>query len=268
MSKKEQNLIKTENGKAVPDSTGADVKNDKRRLMKWGLVVTLFVTAALLSLYFVSPYRLIENISVSGSEEVYDQAVLDSSGLSSGQSIWENYLNRNEIEERILEANPQVKKAEVALTGMQTFTITIEEYSTVAYLSNDNSYKKILENGDILNETVPRIHSSQPILNDFEEGRPLEKIIVEYEKVDEEVKALISEIDFLNNERNRLLVRVFMNDGNEVLVNVPNFSDRLNYYQGMKEAVENRKGLFDLEAGAYFIPFSTEEESEKIEDFE
>lgn len=268
MSKNEEKLTKTENDRSAPSSSVVYLKNDRRRLIKWGILVTLFFAVALLSLYFVSPYRLIENISVSGSEEVYDQAVLDSSGLSSGQSLWEKYLKRNEIEEHIVGSNPQVKEAELTLSGIQDFTIAIEEYTTVAYLSNDNTYKKILENGDILDESVPRLNASQPILNDFEEGRPLDQIIEEYEKVDDDIKSLISEIDFLNDERNELLVRVFMNDGNEVLVNVPNFSDRLNYYLDMKEAVDNTEGLFDLEAGAYFIPFSAEEEPEEIEDFE
>lgn len=268
MSKKEETFTKTENRESAPGSSVIYLKNDKGRLIKWGIVVTLFLAAALVSFYFVSPYRLIEDVSVSGTDDVYDQTVLNSSGLSSGQSIWENYLNKKEIEERIIDSNPQVKEADLTLSGMQNLTIAIDEYKTVAYLANDDSYMKILENGDILDETVPRINASQPILNDFEEGRPLEQIIEEYEKIDEEVKSLISEIDFLNDERNRLLVRVFMNDGNEVLVNIPNFSDRLNYYQEMKDTVDDVNGVFDLEAGAYFIPFSDEEDSEEIEDFE
>jgi len=268
MSKQEENFTKNEKKVSAPESSVVYLKKDRRRLLKYGIVVTLFLAAGLLSFYFVSPYRLVEEVSVTGTDEVYDQTVLDSSGLSSGQSIWENYLNRDRIEEQIVESNPQVKEAELTLTGMQALTITIEEHQAVAYLASDNTYRKILENGVILDETVPRINSGQPILNDFEEGRALNQVLDEYEKIDEEVKELISEIDYLNDERNSLLLRVFMNDGNEVLVNAPNFSERLNYYKEMKNTVDDVKGLFDLEAGAYFIPFSDEEESEEIEDFE
>ncbi|MER2063125.1 MAG: cell division protein FtsQ/DivIB [Alkalibacterium sp.] len=268
MSKKEQIVTKNENNESDLKSTVSDLRKERGRFIKWGIVVTLFLVTGLLSFYFVSPYRLVNNIYVSGTDEVYDQTVLNSSGLSSGQSIWEKYLNRETIEERIIEMNPQVKGAKVTLTGLQDFTISIEEYETVAYLTKDNMYKKILENGDILDETVPRINSNQPILKDFEEGRALEQIISEYEEVDDEIKGMISEIEYLNDERNRLLIRVFINDGNEVLVNIPNLSDRLNYYPEMKDAVEDVAGLFDLEAGAYFIPFSNEEESEELETFE
>lgn len=268
MSKKEETFTKTKKRESAPQSSVVYLKNDRKRLIKWGIIVVIFLTTMLLSIYFVSPYRLVREISVSGTVEVYDQVVLNSSGLKSGQSVWENYVNKSEIEQRIIADNPQVKDAELSLSGLQEFKITIKEYSTVAFLSQDQSYKKVIENGDILDETVPRINSSQPILNDFEKGRPLDQMIEEYEKVDDNVQALISEIDFLNDERNRLLVRVFMNDGNEVLVNVLNFSERLNYYIEMKNAVDNSKGLFDLEAGAYFIPFSEEDETQNIGDLE
>lgn len=262
MSNQEDKSIQKKKQTMTDESSVIHLKKDRIRLMKWGIVVVAFLVTSLISFYFISPYRLIDDITVSGSEEVYDQNVLDSSGLSSGESIWENYMNKSAIEERIVQENPQVSQAELTLSGVQNITITIEEYATVAYLANENSYKKILKNGDILDESVPRINASQPILNDFEEGRPLELMIEEYDNVNIEVQRIISEIDFLKDERNEMLVHVFMNDGNEVLVSIPIFSERLNYYQQMKEAVEKETGLFDLEAGAYFVPFTADEEDD------
>lgn len=270
MSNKEENFTQLKKKKESPETSVSDSKGNRRRLIKWAIVVTLFLMTGLLSFYFTSSYRLIDGITVEGSKEVYDQTILDSSGLEPGESIWENYLNKSEIEEKVVEADPQIRKADLTFSGIQGFTIHVEEYKTVAYLSNDNTYKKILENGVILEETVPRITAAQPILNGFEQGRPLELMITEYEDVDEEVKRIISEIDYLDDERNDKLVHVFMNDGNEVLVSIPVFSERLNYYHQMKDAVDNIPGLFDLEAGAYFVPFSAEEEEghEIIEEFE
>lgn len=268
MSNKEEKKTATKNEHTSTESSVIHLKQARKRLIKWGIVVSLFFITGLISFYFISPYRLIDEISVSGSNDVYDQVVLESSGLTSGESIWENYLNRKAIEEKIVNENPQVAQANVSLAGIQDIIISIEEYKTVAYLSNDNAYKKILENGDILDESVPRINSNQPILNEFEEGRPLDLMIEEYEKVNEDVKSLISEIDYLHDDRNTMLVSVYMEDGNEVLVSIPSFSERLNYYHQMKAAVNDSEGLFDLEAGAYFIPFSTEESPEEIESFE
>ncbi|OJF96513.1 cell division protein FtsQ/DivIB [Alkalibacterium sp. 20] len=270
MSNKEGKLTESEKLKKSTDSSVIHLKQAKKRLINWGVVVGVFLFILLISLYFISPYRLANNISVSGSEEVYDQVILDSSGLTSGDSIWEEYLNKRKIEEKIVQDNPQVAQAELSLSGIQDFVIKIEEYKTVAYLASDNTYKKILENGNILEEAVPRINAHQPILTGFEEGRPLELMIDEYEQVDEEVQMLISQIDYLQHDRNDMLLSVFMNDGNEVLVPIPVFAERLNYYHQMKAAVDNTTGLFDLEAGAYFIPFTSdnEDDPEEIEGFE
>lgn len=268
MSKKEEKQPTQTNEKKSAESSDAHVKHDKMRVVKWVIVVGLFLFSGLISFYFISPYRLINEITVVGSVDVYDQVILESSQLSSGDSIWENYLNRDRIEEKIIQENPQVSQANLSLSGMQAIVITIEEYQTVAYLSNDNSYKKILENGKILENSVPRLNATEPILTNFEQGRPLLRLIDEYEKVDEDIQAIISEIDYIDHERNAMLVTVYMDDGNEVLVTIPNFSERLNYYREMKATVDDTKGLFDLEAGAYFIPFSSEEEPEEIEEFE
>ncbi|WP_423189669.1 cell division protein FtsQ/DivIB [Alkalibacterium sp. f15] len=269
MSKKEGKRTESEKLKTSTDSSVIHLKQSRKRLINWGIVVGLLLFILLISLYLVSPFRLANDISVSGSEEVYDQVILDSSGLNSGDSIWEEYMNKRKIEEKIVQDNPQVAQAELSLSGIQNFVITIEEYKTVAYLSSNNTYKKILENGDILDESVPRINANQPILNGFEEGRPLELMIDEYEKVDADVQMLISEIDYLQHDRNDMLVSVFMNDGNEILVSIPVFAERLNYYNQMKAAVDNTRGMFDLEAGAYFIPFTSdnEDDPEEIEGF-
>lgn len=268
MSNIEDKLTKLDKEKADAGSSVIHVRKSRVRLIKWGLIVGLFILTTLISLYFISPYRLIDTITVSGSEEVYDQVVLDSSGVESGDSVIENYLNRGKIEEKIVAENPQVSQAELSIAGIQDIVILIEEYQTVAYLSNENSYDKILENGEILEESVPRINDNQPILSEFEEGKALNALIDEYDNLEDDVQGKISEIDYLENERNEMLVRVFMNDGNEVLISIPSFSERLNYYDQMKEAVNDTKGIFDLEAGAYFIPFTSEEETEVLEEFE
>ncbi len=268
MNKKEEQKSTSQKKNTSSESSVIQLKRNRKTLVKWAIVVFLFIITGSISFYFISPYRLIDEISVLGTSDVYDQVVLESSGLSSGESLWENYLNRKNIEEKIVNENPQVSQAQVSISGIQDVIITIDEYETVAYLSNENSYKKILENGEILEDSVPRVDSNQPILNAFEEGRALDLMIEEYDKLNEDVQTVISEIDYLQDDRNTMLVSVYMEDGNEVLVSIPSFSERLNYYHQMKSAVNNTEGLFDLEAGAFFIPFSSEEDLEEIEEFE
>ena len=59
-----------------------------------------------------------------------------------------------------------------------------------------------------------------------------------------------------------------MNDGNQVIGLYDNISKRLNYYPTMVESVEGELGVFNLETGAYFRPFSSEYKMQKIPDTE
>lgn len=265
MKKSEEKLNNDEPQTSV-ESPFIKQEKSKNIILKWLLIVSVFFISILVSLYFLSSYSLINEIAVEGTNEVYDQNVLESSEVSPGDSLWRTYFNKSEIENRIEEQNKQVSSAHLGFSGINNFVLKIEEYETVAYLTQDNQYKKILENGTILEEVVPRPSTNQPILSGFTEGTALELILREYSHLNEQVKLLISEIEYQDNERNSMLVHVYMNDGNEVLASVPSFSERMNYYPEMVRAVDGEKGLFDLEAGAYFIPYDSEEESEELEE--
>lgn len=269
---------KTRKSEFQPHSKSSFIEKIKSRknVWKWLLVVTVFLVSILISLYFLSPYSLIREISVEGTVEVYDQRVLEATGLQSGDPLWGSYANKKEIEKAVVSANPQVSDASLSFAGINSFLIHINEFETVAYLSTNNQYNKILENGVILDDRTPRPSSDQPILSHFSEGRALEIILDEYVKVDNQVRMLISEIEYVESDRNAMLVHVYMNDGNEVIASIPSFSERINYYMEMARAVNGKKGVFDLEAGAYFIPYSADgdmeldeiEEIEELDDLE
>ncbi|MDN6195258.1 MAG: hypothetical protein L0I93_02045 [Atopostipes suicloacalis] len=46
-----------------------------------------------------------------------------------------------------------------------------------------------------------------------------------------------------------------MNNGNRILAKIPDFSEKMSFYPKMVQAVESKKGVFDMEAGIYFTPF-------------
>lgn len=257
--KEETEEVKNDGGKA---SSFSRLTSFNRLYIKWGMLVLLFMFSIILSAYSISPYSEVNGVSVEGTNEVYDQAVYQGSTIQMGDSIVTVLRNRSEIEEAIESSIPQISEASVRLSGLQTINITVSEYETVAYLLNEDQYYKILENGVILDEFLPRITSNQPVLLNFSQGSVLDRMLVEYEEVEESIKAIVSEIELMDSDRNDMLVRIFMNDGNEVLASIPTLAERLNYYLQMRETVGSEKGLFDLEAGAYFIPFTSDEYEE------
>ena len=257
MSKKE-GLEETAGNSQVGTASSSHTESRRRLYWKWSGLMLVFTLAIFVSLYTISSYSNVKDVSVEGTSEVYDQEVFNNSSITIGDSVLGTYFGREDIETRITEAIPQVSGAELKVTGLQSVTITISEYETVAFLQTDDHYQKILENGVILDETLPRITSSQPVLLNFSQGEALERMLSTYEEVDDQVQSLISEIVHVEDDHNPMLVRAFMNDGNEVLASIPTFAERMNYYLQMRETVDGN-GVFDLEAGAYFIPYDSEE---------
>lgn len=264
--KEENDRVKNNEHKKIPSFSR--LKSVRVLYIKWALLVLVFLLLMVLSAYVISPYSEVNDITVDGTSEVYDQDVYEQSHIIAGDSLFDIFRNRSDIEETIVSNIPQVSDARLSVSGLQSVKLTVSEYDTVAYLLNEDSYFKILENGVILDESLPRITSNQPVLLNFSEGATLNRMIEEYDELNEQIKSSISEIELMESDRNEMLVRAFMNDGNEVLASIPSLSERLNYYLEMRETVGNEKGLFDLEAGAYFIPFTSEDYDELEEDVE
>lgn len=251
-------------GKSSPQSNNM---NQKEILKKFIPLVLFFLFCIIGALYFLSPYSEVETLTVEGSEDVLDQQVIDYSGVRSGDSLWATYFNRSQIEEQVTLELPQVSDVTLSFSGMNDFTFEIEEYETVAYISEEQGYLKVLENGEVLEDEYTTSIGNQPVFLSFEEGNALNRIITEFEELDPSIQDLISEVEHIESEHNPLLVRAYMNNGNQVLASIPNFSDRLSYYPQMVQAVEGQYGLFDLEAGAFFIPFvNNDPETEELEE--
>lgn len=230
------------------------------------MLILLFSFAILIVVYFVSSLSKVDIISVSGSKEVADQEIIDVSQIKAGDDFWKIFFERKEISEKIFSELPQVKSAEINFGGLNDYTIEIEEYQTVAYLAEDNKYYNILENGKIVNESRKVSIGNPPIFKNFEESKALSTIIVQYELLNENIQNSISEIENTPSNIDDHLIKLYMNDGNEVIASIPSFAEKMVYYPDMVKKIGDQKGTFNIEVGAYFSPFEyTEEEKETPE---
>lgn len=218
------------------------------------IVVVNIIVIGILA-YFISPLSKVDSISVEGTQVVYDQEVINQSGLRSGETVLQ-VMGSFDAVEKELEANiPQVADASVYLNGINEIVVNIKEYSTVAYIAQDESYLRVLENGTVLDDEFAVSIGNQPVLSKFKEGETLNMMIAEISKLNLPILNLISEIELVESRSNPLFIRVYMNNGNRILSTIPTFSEKISYYPQMVQAVEGRKGIFDMEAGVYFIPF-------------
>jgi len=216
----------------------------------------IFGFLILFSIYMLSPLSNIDTVNVQGNTEVADQAVIENSGIQSGDPVWSTVFNQGEIEQTIVDNIPQASEAELSFSGIDTFTLNIQEFSTIAFLENEpGEHVKVLENGELAGTESGTV-GERPILLNFQDDEVLAQLVEQLNQLDESIIQLISEIEKVDLERNPLLVRTYMNDGSQVIASIPSYAERISLYPQLVETVDGQKGIFDLEAGAYFTPFA------------
>ncbi|MGE7366041.1 cell division protein FtsQ/DivIB [Desemzia incerta] len=258
------NARKSSNSARSLEENLPKLKKQRRSKMYRRLIplLLLFSCAILIVVYFISPLSKVGTISVDGSKNVTDQQVIDSSQLSSGMPLWTTLWNDEETEKAVLDI-PQVKSADVKRQGWNNIVVTVEEYKMIAYSHIKDDYFPILENGKIVNESKKVSMGNNPIFKDFSEGKALDILIEQYKLLNTSVQNGISEIEHTPTETDEYLIKIYMNDGNQVVATLPSFAEKMNYYPDMVQKVGDQNGLFNLEVGGYFTPFESDTSDSK-----
>lgn len=228
-------------------------------LQRYIPIVAINVIVILILGFFISPWSKVSTVSVEGNNAVYVQEIIDESGVRGGDSLIDTLQEREAIEQSVTDQLEQVKSTSVEVSGLNDLSIQVEEFDTVSYIAQEGSYLRVLENGVVLDDVYDVSIGNQPVLSNFEEGEALNLMIEEISQLDAPILNLISEIELVESRSNPLFIQVFMNNGNRVLSSIPAFSEKIPFYPQMVQAVEGQQGVFDMEAGVYFIPFATED---------
>src|SRR5699024_10356255 len=209
-------------------------------------IVIINLLIIIIMSYLISPLSKVATIVVKGNEAVYDQQIIEESGIRSKDSVLELMRKKDTTAENIVQNLPQVSESSVDISGFNEVIIQVKEYNTVAYIAKEQSYLRVLENGTVLDEEYNVSIGNQPVLTKFEEGAALDRMNEELSKVDMPILNLISEIELVTDRENSLFIRVYKNNGNRVLSLIPTFSEKIPYYPQMVKAVNGKKGVFDM----------------------
>ncbi|MGB7366163.1 cell division protein FtsQ/DivIB [Carnobacterium jeotgali] len=252
------------NPKSLEDTMPKLKKQRQKKLItRLIALILLFSFAILVVVYFISPLSKVDMLSVSGTKEVADQEIIDVSQIKSGDNLWKVFFERKEISKNLLSELPQVKSMKISFDGLNDYIIKIEEYQTVAYLAEENKYYNILENGKIVNESRKVSIGNPPIFKSFEENKALKAMIEQYKLLNENIQNSISEVEYTPSEIDDYLIKLYMNDGNEVVASIPSFAEKMIYYPDMVKKIGVQKGTFNIEVGAYFSPFEFNNEKKE-----
>jgi cell division protein FtsQ len=229
-------------------------KKANRRLIS--LLLLFFILIACI-LYFQSPLSHVQTIKVTGNDVYSDKDIIQKANLSSDTNIWK--VENEEVEKKISQL-PEIKKVEVKKQFPATVSIGIEELKRIAYVSVENYFLPVLENGKILNSNQnTSIPLNAPILFQFTEDAMLKEMIKAIDQLPEEVLNSISEVHYDPTESDEFHIFLYMNDGNEVSATIRSFAEKMVHYPAIVSQLEpNQKGVINLEVGSYFKAFEPE----------
>ncbi len=205
---KKENIVSIED--RIPKLKQHRKKKANRRLL---LLLSIFLVMILAVVYFQSPLSHVKKVEVDGNELVSDKTVISKSGITQGMNVWS--VNKENTVKH-LKKLPEIKEASLKMSFPNSYEIHIKEYEKKAYLSKDNKFYIILENGKVLNKGTESIPVDAPLLRGFNQDKALVKMIDELGKLPKEVQHLISEINLVPTKTDQYHLTLFMNDGFEV----------------------------------------------------
>ncbi|WP_079480371.1 cell division protein FtsQ/DivIB [Halobacillus salinus] len=217
----------------------------------------LFVLISLV-IYLQSPLSHVRNINVEGAQHISSEEITKLSGVTTDTNYWQ--VNAKEIQKQI-ESHEQINSADVSRQFPSTVEIEVKEAERIGYVMEKGQYRAILEDGTQLEATsVPA--GDAPVLAGFSKATYLEEMSKELKELPSSVASLISEIHWVPKEGNPYQIRLYMNDGYEVLASIRNFSTKMPSYPSIVSQLEpGSHGIIHIDVGAYFEELPEEEGS-------
>ncbi|MBQ6840581.1 MAG: FtsQ-type POTRA domain-containing protein [Bacilli bacterium] len=209
-------------------------KKKKRKLRISGLIFILLVLYIIAMLGYYLFTMPIKRIIVNGNVNVTEHEILKMANISVETSVFK--ASSSSIKKRLKEI-PLIDDVKIKKSILGTITITIEENKLLFY--DVLTGKLYLSNENTIAEEDKYI--GYPTLVNYVPSDILKSFIKGLSKIDEDIIAMISEIEYSPDKYNdvviddeRFLLR--MNDGNIVYINIVNI-EKLNRYQTIYASV-------------------------------
>ncbi|MDQ0227079.1 cell division protein FtsQ/DivIB [Metabacillus niabensis] len=234
-------------------------KSNRRLIM----FLSVFFLLILLVIYFQSPLSKVGSITVKGNEIVDSKKIIELSGITASTGFWN--INEQQVI-RTVNSILQIKDVKVEKKLPNHIILNITEHKSVAYLEKDGVYLPILDNGEVLKEFEERLPADAPVLKNWDDEEDIKEMIKELTKIPPSIFNSISEIHHTPGKTDPWLVRLYMNDGYEVIASVRTFAKKMELYPSIvSELDENSEGVIHLEVGSYFESYKPLQEEEKNE---
>ena len=212
----------------------------------------LFLSLLLLvvSAYLLSPYATMKDIRVEGTVQTTDDDIRQASGIQDSDYMINLLLDKAKYEEQI-KSNYWVESAQLVYQFPTKFTIKVKEYDIVAYYVSGESHYPILSSGQLETSSVSLVSLPETYISVlFNDSEQIKTFTSELSQISPELKSAIQKVELAPSKVTSDLIRLTMNDSDEVLVPLSEMSKKLPYYSKIKPQL-SEPSVIDMEAGIY-----------------
>ena len=218
----------------------------------WRAISILFLSLLVLvvSAYLLSPYATMKDIRVEGTVQTTADDIRQASGIQDSDYTINLLLDKAKYEEQI-KSNYWVESAQLVYQFPTKFTIKVKEYDIVAYYVSGESHYPILSSGQLETSAVSLVSLPETYISVlFNDSEQIKTFTSELSQISPELKSAIQKVELSPSKVTSDLIRLTMNDSDEVLVPLSEMSKKLPYYSKIKPQL-SEPSVIDMEAGIY-----------------
>ena len=215
--------------------------------------VTILVPSFLilfLSIYLLSPLATMKHIEVMGNVQTSADQVREASGIRDSDYTISLLLNKDKHAEMV-KSNHWIESAKIVYQFPVHFTIEVKEFEIVAYSVSGDNYYPILSSGSIESTAVTAANLPEKYISVlFNDEEQIKTLISQLNDVSPEIKQEIEKIELAPSKVTSDLLKITMNDSDEILVPLSELGKKLPYYSKIKPQLTVPSGI-DMEVGIY-----------------
>ena len=218
----------------------------------WRAVTILIPSLLVLffSIYLLTPYSTLKNIEVTGTVETNSDQIKEASGIRDSDYTFDLLLNKDKHAEMI-KSNHWIESASIHYQFPTNFTIQVKEYGIVAYYVSGEDHYPILSSGTVETSPVSLVSLPETYISVlFNDEQQVKTLIEQLAEVSPEIKQAIKTIELAPSSVTSDLLKITMQDTDEILVSLSELGKKLPYYSKIKPQLTVPSGI-DMEVGIY-----------------
>ncbi len=208
------------------------------------------VLVLLLSIYLLTPLSTIKHIDVKGNVQTQSDDIKQVSGIQDSDYTLALLLEKETYAERI-KSNHWIESAKIDYKFPTNFTIEVKEFEIVGYYVTGEDHYPILSSGTIDSSPVNLLNLPETYITvTFNDEQQVKDLMTGLSSISEDIKSQIQKIELAPSKATADLLKITMQDTDEILVPLSELSKKLPYYSKIKQQLAE-PSFIDMEAGIY-----------------